>query len=446
MARVRKKNVGLAVLTAIMFLAFVITIFVGVLCAKKEEEVAEKTIPTIKISLLNTTLDEIHENGKNVKYGGNKVEIFDNGITIFYDNVEFKGRGNFSWAIDKKSYRLKFNEKVNLLGLGEKRKWALVGNGIDDSLMRNDLAYFMADLLGGEYKMEGRFVELVVDDENLGVYYLIKTLEIDNLAMDLREPDGVLAEVDNVYCQEEEDFWVANNGDCITVKDIVTEDRRAEVMEDFMAGYNELLTAISARDFKKASKVVDMESFAKYFVFSEFVADPDAYVTSWYFYKDGSGDKIHAGPVWDFDAAFGNRSWGDWPEGFYAPDTSMARFEYTYDKKEQSERVCLYDKKKPLQDTVKVSWVMCDLLEMPEFRELAQGVYEREFKGREDEIIAHIYDVARELGRSAREDAKKWGKNDFDEEAAYLVWWVKERFKFFESFVGFGGAAAGANE
>ena len=64
MARVRKKNVGLAVLTAIMFLAFVITIFVGVLCAKKEEEVAGKTIPTIKISLLNTTLDEIHENGK----------------------------------------------------------------------------------------------------------------------------------------------------------------------------------------------------------------------------------------------------------------------------------------------------------------------------------------------------------------------------------------------
>ena len=435
MARRQKKNVWLPVLAGFMFVLFILVIFWGVLTGKKVEETTEKPLPAMKISLLGTSLKEIQENGKDIKYGGNQVEIFDDGVMNFYDNVEIKGRGNFSWNADKKSYRLKFDEKVDLFGMGKKKKWALIANSVDDSLMRNDLAYYIANLLGEEYQPQGKFVEFVVDDEDLGVYYLMPSMEIDKLAVDLRDPEGVLAEVDNVYCEAEEKRWVADNGDCLTVKDIVTEDLTDEVMEDFLEDYNDLLVALERKDFEAVGEIVDMESFARYFLISEFTADPDAYATSWYLYKDGADDKIHAGPVWDFDAAFGNRSWGDWPEEFYEPTTVMGRFEYTYEKKKEG--ICPYNKERTLRETINISWVMCDLLEMEEFRELVREVYLEDFRDKKEIIKEHILETAAEIGESAREDAEMWGKGDFDEEILYLTWWVEKRFELFDGlFVG----------
>ena len=178
MAKRKKSGVKLSVLSGVMFVTLILMIFLSVLSFKKEEKTAVRALPVMKISLVNTTLTEIQENGKDVKYGGNQVEIFDNGITISYDNVEIKGRGNFSWMAEKKSYRIKFDGKVNLLGMGKKKKWALIANSVDNSLMRNDLAYYVANLLGEEYQPQGRFVELLVDDEDLGVYYLIPSMEV----------------------------------------------------------------------------------------------------------------------------------------------------------------------------------------------------------------------------------------------------------------------------
>lgn len=424
MARERKKSVLIPVLSVIMFFVFVITIFLSVLCAKKPEKETTLALPVMKISLLNTTIEEVNENGKNVKYSGNKVEIFDNGITNFYDDVEIKGRGNHSWNLmDKKSYRIKFDEKVNLFGMGKKRKWALIGNEVDKSLMRNDLAYFMSDVMGGKYKAEGQFVELYVDEEYLGVYYLTKTMEIDPQVVDLREAEGVLVEVDNAYCVNEEDFWEAKNGDCLVMKDVVTEDLQDEVMEEFLEDYNGFLKAISKRDFEKASELVDIESFAKYFLISEFAANPDAYFTSWYLYKDGLDDKIHGGIFWDFDGAFGNRDWGEWEEGFYDPTAIMARFKY--------------------EKTENLSQVMCDMLEMPEFRKMVSEMYMREFKDKKELILSHLDETTELIREAAARDAEKWG-GDFEAEVSYLREWILTRFEVFEKNFGSSLFTAGA--
>lgn len=433
-----KRSFFLPIFVVSMFFILMGMIFLGVLSAKEIKKTSEKELPVLKISLLNTTLEEIHENEKNIAYGGNQVEIFDGENMVFYDGVEIRGRGNYSWGVDKKSYRLKFPKKVDLFGMGKKRKWALIGNFVDDSLMRNDLAYFMSDVLGGEYKMEGRFVELVIDDKDLGVYYLVKTMEVDKQAVDLRDFGGVLVEVDNVYCEAEEKWWIVRNEDCLTLKDVVNKDIADEAMELFVEDYNKFLKAVDLRDFAEAAKIVDMESFARYYLLSEFTANPDAYVTSWFLYRDGVSHRIHAGPVWDFDAAFGNKSWGNWEEGFYAPMTVMGRFEYTYKKftsGEEATRFCPYDKSKKIHETVKISWVMCDMMEMLEFRELLAEVYMRDFRNKREVIISHIDEMADLIGAAAQKDAEKWGKGDFGEAVEYLKWWVGKRFDLFDEIV-----------
>lgn len=389
-------------------------------------------LPVLSLKLNGTTLDEIHDNGKEIKYGGNNLEISYNDIINSYRNVEIKGRGNYSWwATDKKSYRLKFDDKVDLFGMGAKKKWALIANSADDALMRNDLAYFISDIFGGEYKMEGKFVELVIDGADLGVYYLVKAMEIDKQTMDLRDSLGVLVELDNVYCKDEEKWYETNSGDCLTIKDVAVDGNEDLAMEDFLINYNRFLKVLKQKDFKKIEEIVDIKSFARYFLISEFAADPDAYATSWYFYKDGAGDKIHAGPVWDFDAAFGNRNWGDWDDDFYAPTTFMGRFEYTYGKKKLKDGTCSYDKNKILVGTVDMSWTMCDLLNLSEFRDLVGEIYVNDFRYKKEDIKKHIYEISEKIMKYARKDSAMWGRGDFDAEVSYLVEWVEKRFEFF---------------
>ncbi|MBP5512981.1 CotH kinase family protein [Candidatus Saccharibacteria bacterium] len=403
-------------------------------------------IPVMEIFLKDVTLDEVHENEKDVKYKDNVV-ILDG---VEYDGVEFKGRGNFSWTADKKSYRIKFGEKVSLLGMNKSKKWALVANSVDDSLMRNDLAQYLMGLLVDEYPFWGEFVELKIDGEELGVYYLIRTMEIGKEAVNLSDPMGVLMELDNAWCLKEEKQYWTTQGSCLTIKDAVADDNAEAAVVGFMKDFDILEKAARVGDYKEIEKLIDVESFAKYFIMAEITSDPDAYVTSWFMYKDGMEDKIHAGLAWDYDAAFGNHKWGKSgkAEEFYAPTTKMARMKYTFSKTDE-DKFCSYGDELVISGSVGISRLVCEMMDVPEFREAVSKVYSEKIMGREDEILRHIDARAKLLSEAAKKDAELWEKGDFWSEVEYLKWWMSERMKFFEEnyVLSFGGgAAAGADE
>ena len=83
-------------------------------------------LPVMMINLNNTSLTEIDENGTDVKYGGNEIELYNKGALSEFDNVEIRGRGNLSWIQPKKSYQIKLDKSVDLLGLGKAKKWVLL--------------------------------------------------------------------------------------------------------------------------------------------------------------------------------------------------------------------------------------------------------------------------------------------------------------------------------
>lgn len=62
--------------------------------------------------------------------------------------AQLKGRGNFSWEMPKHPYKLKLDQKENLLGMGENKHWVLVPNFQDISLMRNTLSYRLSGAIG----------------------------------------------------------------------------------------------------------------------------------------------------------------------------------------------------------------------------------------------------------------------------------------------------------
>ena len=63
--------------------------------------------------------------------------------------VEVRGRGNSTWILPKKPYRLKFPEKVSPIGLDhtKAKSWVILAHDMDKSLLRNHIAFEVSRIL-----------------------------------------------------------------------------------------------------------------------------------------------------------------------------------------------------------------------------------------------------------------------------------------------------------
>lgn len=399
----------------------------------------DRGLARINITLNGVSLEEINGGSKEVKYEGNGLTLYDDGKFESFEGVEMKGRGNWTWGIEeqKKPYQIKFEDKVDLLGMGRARKWYLLANYLDASYLRNETALYVADMLGMRYSYDGEYVELYVDGDYRGLYYLTRAVEVGKGTVDLKNPLGVLVELDNIYGQTE-DYYKTGNGDTMVVKDAVNKDLKKEAMESFLKSYNRFELAVQEGDYAMVEELVDVESMAQYYLLSEFIVNPDAYWTSFYFYKDGEDDKIHAGPGWDFDLSLANRVWSNWMgEDFYLPNETMVR------KKELMARE-MYEEKGLLTESgtdwyemsLRLSHIMFDLMEMPEFRDEVADIYNKEMRGYEDELIWKIERDEKMIREAVEVDEKKWGKNGFMNEVKTMKEWIKERYRYFDEIYG----------
>ena len=67
-------------------------------------------------------------------------------------SMGIRGRGNSTWGMPKKPYRIKFDSKTNFLNLPAKAKsWVLLANYADKTLMRNAIAFEISEYIGMEY-------------------------------------------------------------------------------------------------------------------------------------------------------------------------------------------------------------------------------------------------------------------------------------------------------
>ncbi|MDO4746775.1 MAG: CotH kinase family protein [Candidatus Saccharibacteria bacterium] len=399
---------------------------------KIEEVFPDRGLPRMNITLNGVSLEEIDGGSKDIKYEGNGLTIYDGRSEVKeFGGVQMKGRGNTTWGQEKKPYQIRFGDKEELFGMGRARKWVLLANALDATNLRTETAFYLEEMLGMTPAFTGEFVELYVDGDYRGLYYLTHAVEIDKQSVNLKDAMGVLVELDNMYGLIE-DYRESGNGDKLVVKDVVDVDRREEAMELFMKDYNELEEAIKEGDYKKAEEFANLTSLAQYYLLSEFTVNPDAYWTSFYFYKNGVGDKIHAGPGWDFDLAFANKVWRNWlGDVFHSSRETMVRKKELQTKEFYDEMgIEWYDMSQ------KITSIEFDLMEMPEFQNLVQQVYRDRMMGREDELIWQIEQKANKIEEAVMADEKRWGNDGFWQEVETMKQWISERYKYFEEVYG----------
>ena len=230
--------------------------------------------------------------------------------------ISIKGRGNSTWSAEKKPYNITVYEKDDYANKAKAefipgvkaKKWSLLANHLDNSLMRNKIAMDLAKELG--IGLDARFVDLWMNGEYLGNYLMTPK-------NDYKAPDGgYVLENDNYLDNEDPQFQIPGmyeigkpiNDDGyynrMTVKDIGDDAISTAEIEAY---FDEAWAAVEDFSSENYQNYFDLDSWAKMFLMYEVSKTYDCFAGSLLMHRDGltENDKLIAGPAWDYDVSFG---------------------------------------------------------------------------------------------------------------------------------------------
>jgi len=268
-------------------------------------EVSVASVPTIRVTT---------ENGNGASllkadgYVSAQISITDTDGSVLENSVQFKVRGN-STAIDsipKKAFTFKFDKKTEVLGMGKGKKWALLANCFDPTLLRNYLVFDFAKEMELPYTSEQRFVELWLDGAYRGCYTLYEPVQEgkDRVDIDIESNDGkkdFLLEYE-ASRNEADVTYISAGGLRFALKD--PEEPDSDQTAYVTGVMNDIVGALKAGDEDAIRQRIDVSSFAKFYLLNEYAKTGDFGLSSvFFFYKDGV---LYAGPPWDYDLSLGN--------------------------------------------------------------------------------------------------------------------------------------------
>ncbi len=218
--------------------------------------------------------------------------------------------------------------------MGKGKKWVLIANHFDPTMLRNYLAFSIAKELDIPYTSEFKYVELWVDGSFRGTYMLFEPVEEgkDRVDIDIESNDGkndFLMEYEADRVEDDVTYFTADGLRFISSDPDEPDEEQLAYIQETVTG---VINTIKTGDRAAIDEKVDIASFAKFYLLNEYLKTFDFSKTSvFFYYKDG---KLYAGPPWDYDISAGNgnpeyssRAEGTYnPEGIYCDKKNIYRF------------------------------------------------------------------------------------------------------------------------
>ncbi|MBN4070993.1 CotH kinase family protein [Crocinitomix catalasitica] len=291
-------------------------------------------LPIIKI---NTGGAEIPDDPKiiasmGIINGTGSMNNINDPFTDYDGKIGIETRGNSTQGYEKKNYSIELrtianaDTSISLLGMPKEEDWILHAMVIDKTLLRIPMSFYLMQRMG-HYSSRWVFVEVMLNGDYQGVYILTERIKRGKDRVDiakLKKTDLTGTELTGGYILRID--WVDEDSEGFESpysmlsggapfyqwyypKKEKIQPAQKDYIETFMTEFEEALISPTKHNSlgKHYSQYIDLTSFADFFIMCEFSRNSDAYNLSTYVYKEKmtDGNKLKAGPIWDFDQTYG---------------------------------------------------------------------------------------------------------------------------------------------
>ena len=349
-------------------------------------KIMQSNIGCIYLSTSHGGTDAL-DNNRNITETGTAFMLNAEGGVEYSGTIEkLTAHGNSSWDYSKKKpYNLKLPQKENLYGMGKAKKWALLSNYLDHSMLRNKLTEEMCKAAGMECVMDSVFVDLYADGSYRGTYQLYERVQIQKKRINIRDLEEATEKLNsndlesypqkvvgaaNAYEYKENSYkyydipndpeditggyllqfqqwnrygykatsgFVTSRGQAIAVDGPEYASKaQVEYIRSFVQDMEDAIYSDTGYNSKGRhySEYLDVDSLVTAYLVQEISENIDATYSSFYLWKDSdlTGDgKLHFSPAWDFDLSYNNfptqRINSDGNSGYsYKPDNLFAAY------------------------------------------------------------------------------------------------------------------------
>ena len=311
-----------------------------------------RSYPAVFLSTASGSLDKLRASKSYQEAGA--LTVIENGTAVLSaaELKSVKGRGNSTWAADKKPFNIKFEKKTDLLGMGKAKKWSLLANHFDYSLLRNSVAFDLAAAFGLPFPPAYRMVDLYANGEYQGNYLIVESVEVGENRVEIEDLEDANEEAnpgtdveaaplksETLYGLENARRWadiaapsdvrggylletefparyldeasgfITPRGQRVVLK---SPEYAAKAEVTYVASlWEEMERALWDKDGvnekgRSYASYFETDALTKMYILTEFTAHRDAGMSSCDFYKSAGSDLLHAGPAWDFDLSLGS--------------------------------------------------------------------------------------------------------------------------------------------
>jgi len=252
--------------------------------------------------------------------------------------IEMRGSSSQT-MLNKKPYALETrenddisNRNVSILGMPAENDWVLNSLAFDQTGMRDVLAYELSNRLG-QYASRSVYCEVVINGDYKGLYAFMEKIKPDDDRVNIEKMDETCnqyPEVTGGYITKADKTtggdpiaWTMqgygggwwgweNNTDFIHhyPKPADITNAQSNYIHSVFTSLQNVAGSHNTSITNGIPSVIDIPSFIDFMMIAEFTSNVDVYSLSTFFHKDRNG-KLRAGPVWDYNLAFGYDAFGN---------------------------------------------------------------------------------------------------------------------------------------
>ncbi|MGO1584850.1 MAG: CotH kinase family protein [Mesonia sp.] len=386
-----------------------------------DESDEEEVTPRIPHFYIDTDNHDSITSKENYLEGDLVIEGND-AFADYEGRTKIRGRGNFSWFnLPKKSFKLKLNSASPLMDLSAYKKWILLANYLDGSLLMNSIPYKTAHLLEMPLTNHMIPIELTVNGQDRGFYVFTEHKEVGYQRIDIGE-DGLLLELDT-YFDEALQFKSEHYDLPVMIKypekEDMSEAEAQTLLTAVQSDFNQLESLVYDSSFPNNNYLdyFDDLAYVNYMIVYQLTLNREInHPKSTYIHKTAGG-KYSMGIIWDFDWGFG---YSENQEHFRENTTQTPLF---------------LDSSSALAGTKFFSKFMEDPHMQILFKERWNWFRAHKYS----ELKKHIKKYAKIVEQAASKDYERWGLRDAtgnsEADLQRVLQWLDARANYLDTYV-----------